>query len=205
MKKIAVVNLKGGVGKTLTAIAVAQVLHPHGKVAVLDLDPRASARMWAAGGELPYAVLAPWTSQPHDLDWLVIDTPPNDDKTLAGVASEADVFLIPLRAGKGELNRLQPTLEVLARAGVKESAQLGCLVMDAHRDNLTKAMPEALEGRDLMVAAIVPHRVAYIEADGFRIPEALLEPFRQALEKLEVLPEGLPQVAQSPVRTEVRA
>ena len=60
---IAVVNLKGGVGKTISSIALATAASRDGvKVRVIDTDPQGSATTWAAEAEdagepLPFPVV----------------------------------------------------------------------------------------------------------------------------------------------------
>ena len=55
---VAVVNLKGGVGKTTTALYFAQVAREEGNVPlVIDADNERSALEWSLSGELPYEVV----------------------------------------------------------------------------------------------------------------------------------------------------
>ena len=59
---VSLINLKGGVGKTTSCIALATAAARDGKeVVVLDADPQGSATFWADnaednGEELPFAV-----------------------------------------------------------------------------------------------------------------------------------------------------
>lgn len=48
MTIFAVVNTKGGVGKTTTAVHLATMLARQGKTLLIDGDPQASAASWAA-------------------------------------------------------------------------------------------------------------------------------------------------------------
>jgi chromosome partitioning protein len=180
VKRIALLSLKGGVGKTLSSIAIAQILASkrRAKIALMDLDPEGSARAWAHAGGLPFAVVSPWEALPSDLDAVILDTPPNDRKLLVGVAESADAILLPLRAGEQEIDRLRPTLEALAGAKLKAGATLGLIVTDAGRDNLSASMPGVLEAENLPVFGMVYHSVRYQRAFGRPLEEELLEPYR---------------------------
>lgn len=105
---IGVLAKKGGVGKTLLSVGIAQALSTYGwHVAVLDQDPEGSAMGWdynakESGTALPYRVIAPVDAVRHsDVDFLVVDTPPNDVRTLQQVATRADYIVIPVLPGSG--------------------------------------------------------------------------------------------------------
>src|SRR5438445_3114116 len=54
VRTIAVMNEKGGSGKTTTTISLAAVLAERGyRILVIDLDPQASASLWLGRGREP--------------------------------------------------------------------------------------------------------------------------------------------------------
>ncbi len=59
MKIVAILNMKGGVGKTTTAANLSHALARHGRrVLVVDLDAQANLTTWLGAEEPPQAVLA---------------------------------------------------------------------------------------------------------------------------------------------------
>ena len=85
--KIAVVNLKGGVGKTITSVHVAANLGRLAPTVLVDADPQGSATEWAAMcPELPFTTIALGVStvgsrlplETASFTHVVIDTPPGD-------------------------------------------------------------------------------------------------------------------------------
>lgn len=118
-------NLKGGVGKTTTAIALATCAARDGlDVEVLDADQQASAFNWAAeaeeeGDALPFAVTPAnmgsiaytakrLKSSPDK--WVFIDCPPGD-KIVNAAQEAADMIVVPTSDGHADLAK---TLEAVA-------------------------------------------------------------------------------------------
>jgi chromosome partitioning protein len=101
----AVVNQKGGVGKTTLAMNLAAGLARRGRCVVVDADPQGSATFWARGsGRFPVPVLAMprehhagLTSFGGQYDYVVVDCPPSaTDVSVAAAMDGADVLLIPV-------------------------------------------------------------------------------------------------------------
>ena len=137
MPVIALINQKGGTGKTTLATNLAWVLAERGDVLLLDADPQASAQNWSAGegatpdtltireigkGDLTRMV----RSMTASYDWVIIDGPPGITKTSADAVRAADVVLIPAK--------LSP-LDVWAASDIVAAVQA--------RQKTTKGLPKA--------------------------------------------------------------
>ena len=108
MPVVAIVNQKGGTGKTTLSTNLAWVLAEKGDVLLLDADPQASTQNWgasddpapttltvkgAAAGDLLRIV----RSMGSDYDWVIIDGPPGITNTTDAAVRAADVVLIPAK------------------------------------------------------------------------------------------------------------
>lgn len=192
--RIAVANLKGGVGKTSLAVALAELLGEKG-VLLVDADPQASAMRWAddaaeAGEGLRSVVVAlPTADLGRRLESLaanykhvVIDTPPGHMQIVTAAARCADVVLVPAQPTVMDLSRVTEMLDLASDAG-KPSA----VVLSRARTN-TKALAaarEALDAAELPVLeAVVPMREAIAQMYGSRPKPAELAPFQPVLDEL---------------------
>ena len=108
MPVVAIVNQKGGTGKTTLAINLASVLAEKGAVLLLDADPQASSQNWAAGewtspeglavkGMGKGNLLEQVRSMSREYDWIIIDGPPGITRTSADAVRAADLVLIPAK------------------------------------------------------------------------------------------------------------
>ncbi|MGA9658711.1 MAG: AAA family ATPase [Asticcacaulis sp.] len=140
MKTLAIVSQKGGVGKTTIAVHIAVAAAKSGySVAIIDLDPQATAAQWAdwrgaIEGEgdanpvvvaAPHARLAPTLKEAEKMgvDLVILDSPPAADSAAVAAAKMADLVLIPTRASAFDLHAIKTTAE-LVRVAQKPAAVL---------------------------------------------------------------------------------
>ena len=139
MKTLAIVSQKGGVGKTTLAVNIAVAAASAGyNVAVIDLDPQATAAQWGdwRGAKEdqdpnPVVVAAPHARlaatlkecQKSAIDLVVIDSPPAADSAAVAAAKASDLVVIPTRASAFDLHAIRTTAE-LVKVAQKPAAVL---------------------------------------------------------------------------------
>jgi chromosome partitioning protein len=125
---VVVAALKGGVGKTTTAIYLAVIASAGRRSATLvDADPQASAAEWVEQGdderlehvtlmEAPTDRLLAKTLERVDPDDVaVVDTPPGNERMLDKAIGVADVIVVPTRVGGVETARAEAVLAMVPR------------------------------------------------------------------------------------------
>ncbi len=125
---VAIVAEKGGAGKTTLSLdlAVTAVQKGH-KVAILDVDPQATASKWTDRRSEQF----PWVVPTHavrlgsainqakaqGVDFIVIDTPPHSSTDAAEAARRADVVVSPVEPHLFGLETISKLTDLLRVAG----------------------------------------------------------------------------------------
>lgn len=163
---VSIINLKGGVGKTTSAMALAEAATRTGvRAIVLDCDPQASASTWDAlvtdeGGDLPFDV------RPGNIAVLrrlrdsedavtLIDCPPTGNVTDEAMRV-ADIVVVPSNPASADIQKTWDTVDALERNG----KPYGVLLTKVNRQTRSyRATMRALEERGASVFdAQIPQR-----------------------------------------------
>lgn len=139
-KVIAILNQKGGAGKTTISTNLASLLHSQGdSVLLVDLDPQGSASDWAdarEGDELcPVIRMGKSISRDlqkiaRDYDWVIIDGAPQVSELAAAAVRAADVVLIPVQPSPYDIWACADLVELLkARQEVTDGHPRGAFIV----------------------------------------------------------------------------
>lgn len=182
VRVVAIMNQKGGVGKTTVTMALALAAREAGfRVCVLDLDPQASAALWvrqrsqitgvsdpgfdvratSARAEIVEAEIERAAGQ--GVEWVFLDTAPS----VAGISVElvrlADVVLVPVGDGRFDLTATAPTLDLVRAGGRRPIVVFNRLPTNAKRaladlkDGFRTVMKDIVFGPVLAARAEIKH------------------------------------------------
>jgi chromosome partitioning protein len=163
-KIIAVLNQKGGAGKTTLSTNLARALQLDGdKVLLIDSDPQGSARDWnaAGNGELLAVVGLDRPTLAKDIqaiqdnqDWLIIDGAPQIAELAVAAIKCADMILIPVQPSPYDVWACEDLVEIIkTRQEVTNGKPKAAFIISRVIKNtqLSKEIGEALEGYGLPV------------------------------------------------------
>jgi len=219
MVVVAVLNQKGGVGKTTLATNLARSLHLEGsKVLLVDSDPQGSARDWhAAGdGQLLNVVGLDRPTLEKDLksieggyDWLIIDGAPQAHNLTVAAIKAADVILIPVQPSPYDIWGTSDVVDLVKqRQEVTDGVPRAAMVVSrrVRGTKLGEEIAGALASYELPVfEAGTTQRVIYANsaATGTTVLDA--EPNGPAAEEIRALTQELKEFANGTQRRQAKS
>jgi chromosome partitioning protein len=174
--KLALVNTKGGVGKTTTAMHLASGLNKEGPTLLIDCDPQQSALGWSQAVELDFPVISLPVTDVHKriaalargFDHVVMDTPPGHVAIIRSAVLAADAVLVPIAPTSLDVDRLRPTFELLAEVEPVHEVGVGVVLTKMrYGTNSAKGIREVLAEQGYPVMSIeIPLSEMYAQAFG---------------------------------------
>lgn len=177
-KVIAVVQQKGGSGKTTLAVNLAVACTRRGMtVALLDTDPQGSLGRWFMARRerlgdpgMDFSTSSAWgvsyecEKLKRSADIVIVDTPPKVDADLRPALREADLILVPVASSHVDLWATEGVLDLAAR-----EHKSAWLVLNRVRQGTRLSEDVARAAGELtaeLTEARLANRVAYAESLG---------------------------------------
>lgn len=113
---ITLASFKGGVGKTTTAVHIADYLQEFGPTLLIDGDPNRSALNWSKRGSLSFKVYDQLAAPKHiaKYEHVVIDTAARPNREdLESLSEGADLLILPTTPTALALDALVQSLDTL--------------------------------------------------------------------------------------------
>jgi chromosome partitioning protein len=190
---IVFVSPKGGVGKTTSAMILANQLSQGTDVAVIDADPNRPFRSWASGGHAPsrMSILAD-VDEENILDkieeaaathpFVVVDLEGTAAKIVLLAVSQADLVIIPTQGSQLDAEQAGRALNVIKQGEkmARQKVDYGVLLTrtnPAIRTRTTRHIMDGLGSAEITVFATqLNEREAFRAMFSFRQPLADLDP-----------------------------
>jgi chromosome partitioning protein len=185
---VVVANVKGGVGKTTTAVYLAAIAAEKGhEVVLIDSDRQASSAEWLEERPLEGVTVVEAPSERtlaramsrHE-GVAIVDTPPGDERIVQSAIGSADAVVIPTRAGGVEYPRVAVTLAMIPkktpRGIVIASARLG-----------TNDLQETIDwwkAENVPVWGVIPERVGIAAGPEARLYRDGLDEYGRVLKRI---------------------
>ena len=186
MPVIAIVNQKGGTGKTTLATNLACAFAEASTVLLLDADAQGSSQDWADSQRQRRLNLQVLAAEPGRLlqdirrmaaqfNWVIIDGPAGISRTSSDAVPAADLVLIPAKAGPYDV---WAASDIVAAVKARQQSSGGApkaafvVTMSRHRTLLGRQVETALEEYGLpALAARTTERVSYPQtaAEGLSV------------------------------------
>ncbi len=188
-------NLKGGDGKTTTALYLAHGLARMGRTLLVDADPQGSLLALSERVPLFPCVVVHWPTRDlgrrvgqlaDDFDHVVIDTGPENETLLRQALSVSDTIVIPCAPSLFDVDRLGPTLDLIDAANDYRTEQ-----PVEPRILITKVRPgrKAGDARGSLIAQDFPLMAAQVRLldayqEVFSIVPTQLYDYQEVIEEL---------------------
>jgi chromosome partitioning protein len=200
-KVIAILNQKGGVGKTTLAVHLATALaRKKRSVILLDADPQGSALDWAAArhGDPLFPVVGLPKSSIHkelptlaaNYEFVIIDGPPRVHEVARSAIMAADLVLVPVQPSPYDVWAAKEIIDLLTEAAIFKPGLRKAFIINRKIANtaIGRDVAEALSDYPIPVLrSAICQRVAFAESATQGLTVYELDPEMLASQEMDAL------------------
>ncbi len=202
---LALLNQKGGVGKTTLAVHIAAALALKGRsVLLVDADPQGSALDWAATrqAEPLFSVVGLPKNNLHKeipahaakYEDVIIDGPPRVNELARAAILASDMVLIPVQPSPYDVWAAKDIVDLLREAAVFKENQICRFVINRkiEKTAIGRDVVDALKNYEIPVLSVsIAQRVAFAESAGQGSTVVENDPTGQAADEINELVEEI--------------
>jgi len=200
MPVIALLNQKGGVGKTTLSIHIAAELATNARVLLIDADPQGSALDWSAQRTesarfsvvgFPKPVLhREIAALSNGYDWVIIDGPPRVNELARSAIAASDLVLIPVQPSPFDVWAAKDIIDIVKEFSIpKPNLETRFLVNRLFPNTMLGAeVKDALTSFDIQVLdSAIRNRTEYAKAARAGLTALETEPSGQAAREIRAV------------------
>ncbi|MBL8240534.1 MAG: AAA family ATPase [Bryobacterales bacterium] len=202
MPVVALLNQKGGVGKTTLSIHIAAELAANARVLLIDADQQGSALDWAAQREASAGFSVIGFPKPvlhreiaalgNGYDWVLIDGPPRVNELARSAIAASDMVLIPVQPSPFDVWAAKDIIDIVKEFSIpKPNLETRFLINRLFPNTMLGAeIQEALASFDVPVLAnAIRNRTEYAKAARAGLTALETEPYGQAAREIRAVVE----------------
>ncbi len=200
MPVLAMLNQKGGVGKTTLSVHLASALASDSRVLLIDADPQHSALDWAAQSDdtgtftiigLPKPILhREIANLSKGYDWVIIDGPPRVNELARSAIAASDLVLIPVQPSPFDVWAAKDIVDIVRECEITRPQIQSRFLINRLFPNTTLAgeVVDALsEHNVLTLATVIRNRTEYAKSARLGLTALETEPAGQAAKDVRAL------------------
>jgi chromosome partitioning protein len=200
MLVVALLNQKGGVGKTTLSVHLATAFAETGRVLLIDADPQHSTLDWAAQRETagPFSVIGLPKPILHSqmaalgvgYDWVIIDGPPRANELARSAIAASDLVIVPVQPSPYDVWAAKDIVDIVRECEITKPSVMSRLLINRLFPNtrLAGEVTDALSEHEMPILdTVIRNRTEYAKSARLGLTALETEPNGPAAKEIRQL------------------